>query len=244
MYAPVSQLPHASKSTKASQETVLTHLPTGPFLTTTTPTTYRILLSPHTSHLRHTIPSLLSLNHQIHAEAAKVLYATYTFNFHTCIEAAVPFFSDLTPIARTSIRAINITKKGLPYTKEFDRAEWASLCAYLACEMRVARLGLSVVAGRPGKSGWEGVKEIGKLDFEVMRRMKREWGTGGGVGGVDLEWVEQLFGVRGVKEIGVRALVEHCPGPASEIMAFWIALSKSIEGGFRDWVKNVMVEGV
>ncbi|KAF1959555.1 hypothetical protein CC80DRAFT_590772 [Byssothecium circinans] len=225
------------------------HVRAGPFLTTTTPTTYRILLSPHTAHLRHTVPSLLTLNHQIHAEAAKVLYSTYTFNFRTCIEAAVPFFSDLTPIARSSIRSIDITKKALPYTKEFDRAEWAALCAYLGTEMQVQRLGLSVAAGRPGEKGWEGVVPIRRADFEVMRRMKREWGvgvgvgvgwTGGGIGGVDLEWVEQLFQVKGVKDVRVRALVDHCPGPVSELMAFWIAFSKSVEEGFGEWVRGVM----
>ncbi|KAE8827067.1 hypothetical protein HRS9139_08239 [Pyrenophora teres f. teres] len=75
------------------------HIRTGPFLTTTTPTTYRILLSPYTAHLRQTIPSLLILNRQIHAEASKVLYSTYTFSFHMSIEAIVPFLSDLTPTA-------------------------------------------------------------------------------------------------------------------------------------------------
>lgn len=38
--------------------------------------------------------------------------------------------------------------------------------------------------------------------------------------------------VRGVKDVGVRAIVEVCPPLRSEVMAFWVAVSKSVEGGF------------
>ncbi|OAG08102.1 uncharacterized protein CC84DRAFT_553346 [Paraphaeosphaeria sporulosa] len=217
------------------------HVRTGPFLTTTTPTTYRVLLSPYTAHLRHTVPSLLSLSHQIHAEAAKVLYANYTFSFHTSIEAAVPFFSDLTPIARDSVRHVALTKKGLPYTKEFDRLEWGALCGYLAREVCLSHLYLSVVAGKPGDNGWDSVAPISKEAFALMQRMKNDWGSS--VGGADLTWVDQLFEVRGFREVSVKALVEHCPPAVSETMAFWIAFSKSVEGGFGEWVRGVMVGG-
>ncbi|KAF1978620.1 hypothetical protein BU23DRAFT_229070 [Bimuria novae-zelandiae CBS 107.79] len=212
----------------------------GPFLTTTTPTTYRVLLSPYTAHLRQTVPSLLCLNHQIHAEAAKVLYSNYTFSFHTSIEAGVPFFSDLTPIARGAVRRIALTKKGLPYTKEFDRLEWEALCTYLASNLSLSSLDLSVVAGRPGENGWDDVAPISKDAFVLMQRMKKEWGSS--VGGADLSWVEQLFEVKGLREVSVRALVEHCPPPVSEAMAFWVAFSKSIDGGFGEWVRDVMSE--
>ena len=58
---------------------------------------------------------------------------------------------------------------------------------------------------------------------------------------VDLEWVEQLMALRGVKDVRVRAIVEACPLPRSEAMAFWVAVSKSVEGGFWEWVMEVMV---
>ncbi|KAJ4305372.1 hypothetical protein N0V90_000903 [Kalmusia sp. IMI 367209] len=171
----------------------------------------------HTAHLRHTVPSLLSLNHQIHAEAAKVLYSSYTFSFHTSIEAAVPFFSDLTPVARASLRHIGLTKKGLPYTKEFDRLEWAALCSYLSTNLCLRSLNLSIVAGKPGEDGWNNVAPISKEAFTLMRQMRKDWGAGADEGGgVDLGWVEQLFGVRGLERVGVKALVEHCPGAVSE----------------------------
>jgi hypothetical protein len=232
----------------------------GPFLTTTTPTTYRVLLSPYTAHLRHTVPALLALNQQIHAEASKVLYSTYCFSFHTSIEAAVPFLGDLTPQARSHIRHLGFTKKALPYTKEFDRAEWASLCEYIALHQEAARtpnpeipdalgfslrtLHLNIVAGKPD-FGWDDISPITAADYSTMARMRREWGAGNGVfGGVDLEWAEQLMEIKGLKKLGVQALVEHCARPVSEKQAFWVAFSKSVdEGGFAKWVRGNMVDG-
>lgn len=205
------------------------------------PTTYRVLLSPYTAHLRQTVPSLLSLNHQIHAEAAKVLYSAYTFSFHTSIEAAVPFLSDLTPVARGSVRQIGLTKKGFPYTKEFDRLEWAALCKYVSSNLGLSSLNLSIVAGKPGEHGWEGIAPISKEAFGLMQRMKNDWGSS--VGGADLTWVEQMFELKGLRRVNIKALVEHCPAPVSETMAFWVAFSKSVEGGFGEWVRQVMVEG-
>ena len=232
----------------------------GPFLTTTTPTTYRVLLSPYTSHLRHTVPSLLSLNHQIHAEASKILYSTYTFSFHTSIEAAVPFLSDLTPRSRAALRHLSVTKKALPYSKEFDRAEWASLCDYLATPPQSAldgteipapvslrSLTLNVISGKPDH-GWESITPILPSDFDTMLRMKNEWlggplgGGGGDFGGMDLEWAEQVMAIKGLESINVKAMVERCANPVSEKQAFWIAFSKSVgEGGFGEWMTKRMV---
>jgi len=234
------------------------HIRTGPFLTTTTPTTYRILLSPYTAHLRHAIPSLLPLNRQIHVEASKVLYSTYCFSFHTSIEAAVPFLNDLTPPARSHVRHLSFTKKALAYTKEFDRAEWSALCEYIASHHQAARdpnpdvpealgftlrsLHLNVIAGKPDV-GWDDIKPITAADYTTMTRMSKEWGGGSSFGGVDLEWAEQLMEITGLKKLSVKALVEHCPRAVSEKLAFWVAFSKSVEeGGFGEWVRGVMVE--
>ncbi|KAL5117547.1 hypothetical protein ACEQ8H_004577 [Pleosporales sp. CAS-2024a] len=238
------------------------HVRTGPFLTTTTPTTYRILLSPYTAHLRHTVPSLLALSHQIHAEASKVLYSTYCFSFHTSIEALVPFLTDLTPQARSHVRHLSLTKKALPYTKEFDRAEWARLCEYIALHHQAARtpspqyvpgaalgftlrsLHLNIIAGKPDL-GWDTVTPITAADFATMTRIKSAWGAGGGgaAAGIDLEWAEQLMAIKGLKALTVKPLVKHCARPVSEKQAFWVALSKSVvDGAFGEWVHSVMIE--
>lgn len=104
------------------------------------------------------------------------------------------------------------------------------MCAFFGggAAARVRVLELAVVAGRPvgergGGGGWRGWRG------GILRR----WCRGRGWQSVDLEWVEQLMAVRGVKDVRVRAIVEVCPPPRIEAMAFWVAVSKSVEGGFR-----------
>ncbi|EUC49309.1 hypothetical protein COCMIDRAFT_84966 [Bipolaris oryzae ATCC 44560] len=231
------------------------HVRTGPFLTTTAPTTYRVLLSPYTARLRYTVPSLMCINSQIHAEASKMLYSTYTFSFHMSIEAVVPFLSDLTPLSRSSIRHLSLTKKALPYAKEFDRAEWAGMCAYLAgatdntlaagggSSIHLSTLKLQMIAGKPDQA-WDSITPMNPSDFDTMLRMKNEWlGGSGDFGGVDLEWAEQVMAIKGLRDIKVKALVERCARPVSEKQAFWVAFSKSVaEGGFGEWMKGRMLE--
>ncbi|KAF2735024.1 hypothetical protein EJ04DRAFT_221721 [Polyplosphaeria fusca] len=235
-------LPHHAPSPKRRLRTTY-HIRTGPFQTHTTPTTYTLPLPPTLSHLHHTIPSLLPLSRQIHTEASSLLYSTYTFSFDTAIEAIVPFLSDLTPVARASLRYVQITKKPLPYVSEFDRAEWACACRYLGGTqgLRLQRVALHVVGGRPGVGGWEGVEAVSAGQLRVLARVRGDSGRGGAIGGVDLEWVEQVMGIKGLRDVDVRAVVEHCPPPRSETMAFWVAFSRSIEGGFADWVRGEMV---
>ena len=74
-----------------------------------------------------------------------------------------------------------------------------------------------------------------------MQRMRKDWGST--VGGADLLWVEQMFELKGLQKMNIKALVEHCPGAVSETMAFWIAFVKSVEGGFKEWVKSIMIDG-
>lgn len=141
---------------------------------------------------------------------------------------------------------MQFTKKALPYTKEFDRAEWSSLCAYVAQNLCLRTLQLGIIAGRPGEEGWESIAAIGKEGFEVLNKMQKDWGQGTGswgnsIGGVDLEWVEQLMAIRGLRKLRVKAMVEHCPPPRSDGMRFWVSFSKSVEVGFAEWVRSVMV---
>jgi len=170
----------------------------------------------------------------------------------------VPFLSDLTPRSRASIRHLSVTKKALPYSKEFDRAEWASLWEYLATPPQSAldgseipapvslrSLSLNVISGKPDH-GWESITPILPSDFDTMLRMKNEW-LGGQFGnndfsGIDLEWAEQVMAIKGLEEVNVRAMVERCANPVSEKQAFWVAFSKSVaEGGFGEWVRGRMV---
>ncbi|KAH7046010.1 hypothetical protein B0J12DRAFT_627642 [Macrophomina phaseolina] len=199
-------------------------------------------------------PSILSTCRQCHAEAAELLYGgAHAFDFDTHIEAIVPFFSALTPLARSFVCRVALVKRALTLCKEFDRAEWRAAFDYMARELNVAALGLSlrVVAGKPsGEGGWEEAPTLTAEHFRLIQprsvRSRPASGDGGGSGGgaiagVDFEWVGQLLWLRGLRDIQIEAIVEHCPTPMSETMAFWVSFSKSVEAGFRDWVRGVML---
>lgn len=103
-------------------------------------------------HEIHT--AILTVNHQVHAEAAYVLYHEHLFDFCTDIESIVPFLEDLTPIALSSIKGIRLVKRSLPYIKDFDRCEWRNACDSIAestrsGKMQLQRLDLGVYGGTP-----------------------------------------------------------------------------------------------
>lgn len=136
------------------------------------------------------------------------------------------------------------------------------MCGFLANEMRIRTLELGVVTRRKrdgerltstsmtegsNEDGDkdnvdDGVKAITKQEFEVLRRMQKEWKAS--IGGVDLEWVEQLMRIKGLDDVKVRSVaMDHCSGGGGEGMGFWKAFSRSVEGGFEEWVRSVMVGG-
>ena len=51
-----------------------------------------------------------------------------------------------------------------------------------------------------------------------------------------------MMAIKGLEDLRVKALVEHCARPESEKQAFWVAFSKSVEeGGFGEWIRGFMV---
>lgn len=215
-------------------------------------------------------PAILATCKQCHAEASELLYGAYTFDFDTHIEAIIPFLSTLTPLARSFVSRIAIVKRALTLCKEFDRAEWRATFDYLAAELNVPGLSLNlgVVAGKPPLGGWDDVPALTIEHFRLVQpRSVRSRPASGAttpteaaeaagkvldgqllhglglraIGGVDFEWVGQLLWLRGLRDIKVNAIIEHCPMPMSETMAFWVSFSKSVEGGFRDWIRGVML---
>lgn len=171
---------------------------------------------------------ILSVNRQIHSEAASVLYSSYTFDFDTAIEAVVPFLSDLTLQSRSHIKRLSIVKRALPYDKEFDRCEWANVCRFLTTNMSLAQLSLGIVAGKPF-SGWDGLALFTKSDFARMSMYE------------GMEWTRQLMAIKGLKSLDIKAFVEHCPQPMSNSMAFFVNFSASIETGFADFMRSEMI---
>jgi hypothetical protein len=178
--------------------------------------------------------SILRTNKQIHAEAAELLYSTYTFDFDTHVEAIRPFLHDLTPFARNSIKSIRFVKRGLAYDKEFDRAEWTSALRYLTSShlgMNVRHLELGIVAGRPGANGWDRIATYAPQDFVLLKDAD------------GMQWMQYLLEFRDLRKLDVHAIVEHCaPGTTSMAMANFIRFSASIEGGFSRFLQQQLIE--
>lgn len=174
--------------------------------------------------------AILRCNKQIHAEAAELLYTSYTFDFDTHIEAVIPFLSDLTPFARSCVKNIRIVKRALPYCKEFDRCEWSNALRYLTStsnDINLRRLELGVVAGRPGEHGWDRIARYSAQDFELLEQLD------------GMEWMQYLLEVDGLQELDVQAVIEHCPpATSSQAMANYVRFSASVETGFADFLKG------
>lgn len=174
--------------------------------------------------------AILGANKQIHAEAAEHLYGSYTFDFDSHVEAIVPFLSDLTPYARSCIRNIRVVKRALAYEKEFDRCEWATALQYVASPesmLSLRKLELGVVAGRPGVNGWDRIATYSATDFRLLKEME------------GMEWIRDLLALRGLSELEIKAVIEHCP-PATNSMAMasYIRFSASVEGSFASFMKG------
>ena len=174
--------------------------------------------------------SILKVNHQIHDEAVHVLYSSYIFDFATDIESVVPFLQDLTPLARASIKHISMLKRALPYTKDFDRCEWASACTFIARNTQLARLDLGIEGGKPIQQ-WEAQTTYTAADFRLMTEHE------------GMEWTIPLSDIKGLDVLNVKAYLEHCPPPNnSRAMAFFVNFSASIEHGFTDYLRDLMTK--
>lgn len=175
--------------------------------------------------------SILCTNRQIHIEASDVLYSHHIFDFGTDIESIVPFFSDLTPTALSSVKRISLLKRALPYTKDFDRCEWGNACAFISQNMKLAQLDLMIEGGKP-ESKWESRETYCKEDFELIADFD------------GMEWARPVSAIKGLEVLNVKAHLEHCPSPMnSKAIAFFVNFSASIERGFADWLRGKMVVG-
>lgn len=125
-------------------------------------------------------------------------------------------------------------KRALAYQKEFDKCEWSNaLRALTDSNMSLRRLELGVVAGRPGQNGWDGVARYCARDFELLK--DRE----------EMEWLHSLLDLKELRELDVRAVVEHCPPTtSSSAMANYVRFSASVEGGFREWLGGQLLPGM
>lgn len=182
--------------------------------------------------------SVLGVNRQLHAEASHVLYSEHTFDFGTDIESILPFLQDLTPAALSSIRRMSIAKRSLPYTKDFDRCEWRNACTFISKHLRLVQLDLYVEGGRPSLANkpalyWKQKSTYSKEDFALIARLDEM--------DEDMEWMKHVVAIKDLQVLNVKALLQHCPIPSSKAMAFFVNFSASIEIGFAEYLRSLMI---
>jgi hypothetical protein len=175
----------------------------------------------------------MGANKQIHAEVAELLYGSYTFDFDTHVEAIEPFLRDLTGIARSCIKGVRLVKRALAYEKEFDRCEWSTAVECISSPdmgLSLRSLDLGVVAGKPGPNGWDRIAAYSACDFRLL------------VGLEGMEWMRELLEIRGLQDLNVNAVVEHCPPATSSMaMAGYIRFSASIETGLAGFLEEQLL---
>lgn len=187
---------------------------------------------------QETHAAILGVNHQIHEEAARVLYHEHIFDFDMDIECIVPFLDDLTPVALSSIKRLKMVKRSLPYTKHFDRYEWRNACNFIAENMRsknmqLQLLDLYVYCGTPSLANkptmhWKQYDIYTQSDFSIISRLADME--------EDMEWARHVVAIKGLRLLNVTALLEDYPIPESMTMAF----SASIEKGFTAYLRSLM----
>ncbi len=179
--------------------------------------------------------SILGVNRQIHAESSHVLYSEHTFDFGTDIESIVPFLQDLTPAALSSIKCISLVKRSLPYTKDFDRYEWRNTCAFISQNLRLEQLNLFVEGGTLSLEKEPALywKHYSMADFALIARLAEM--------DEDMEWMKHVVAIKDLQTLNVKALLQHCPMPGSKAMTFFLNFSASIEKGFAEYLRSLMV---
>ncbi|KAF2225634.1 hypothetical protein BDZ85DRAFT_257832 [Elsinoe ampelina] len=182
-------------------------------------------------------PNILATSRALHAETAPLLYSHPIFDFETCVEAVVPFFSSLRPETRDLIRTVRVTKTPQCYDKEFDRAEWDAAMEGLAT-IGLERLELVVIAGKPARMpGVRGVFE--GQEEEVKPYDDEEWP--GLMEAEGFEWVRGLVGIKGLKEVRIIKAEGHAPPAVSKGLERWVRFSASVEGSFARFLQKKMV---
>jgi hypothetical protein len=186
------------------------------------PTTYRLMTPTNLQ------TAIFSVNRTIYEEASTLLYSTHAFDFGDNIEAIVPFFSDFRSQTRPLVQQLSLIKQGDIYCRDFDRCEWANACEFLAEHMRLRKLALTVIGGKP-LTGWEGIPEYTPRDFRLLSRYE------------PFEWIRQLAAIESLEELEVLSEIRPCPPLRSNAMALFIAFSASIDTGLTKFLKAEML---
>ena len=172
--------------------------------------------------------AILRTNKQIYEEASHVLYSSYIFDFAQDVESVIPFLTDRTPFALSSIRKLNLVKRSPTSSRYFDQSEWNAACDFISTHLELQHLGLGVFGGTATTTSY--VKDtFVKSDFNFITLFE------------NMEWVRHLLAVRGLKRLDIRTIWEACPMPTSNALGFFVNFSASIEKGFAEYLREKMV---
>ncbi|KAI0478271.1 hypothetical protein F4859DRAFT_479185 [Xylaria cf. heliscus] len=183
--------------------------------------------------------ALMSVNRKIYAETSHLLYAGHVFDFGANIEAVSPFFSDLTDGTRALVKRISLYKRG-PWLFHgwSDRDEWQAMCKYLSSYSSVEHLRLVIQAGRLPESRKREWEQWRPEETAPRQLSSRDVALLVGIRHAMLEWVEDLFPMKSLRDLEV--LPDFCvmPLPQTSDMVVYMALSASVDKGFREFLRD------
>ena len=109
---------------------------------------------------------------------------------------------------------------------------------FISQNLRLVQLDLHVEGGTPALANrpalyWKQKSTYSKADFALIARMDEM--------DEDMEWMKNVVAIKGLQVLNVKALLQHCPVPGSKAMAFFVNFSASIETGFADYLRSLMV---
>ena len=147
------------------------------------------------------------------------------------------------------MKRIGFTKRSLSNLKRFDECEWRIMCEYVSRHLQLERIDLEVLGLQdPGRSFAGDSNDDVEPSVSVLRgalgraRPIQQRFTPQVFEGNDrFEWARQLACVKGLREVNVRATMENCFSPGSEVMKFFLAFSPVIETDFARWLRDSIV---
>ncbi|KAI0546367.1 hypothetical protein F4679DRAFT_587548 [Xylaria curta] len=181
---------------------------------------------------------LMLVNRNIYAEMSHLVYSGHVFDFGADVEAVKPFLSDLTVGTRALVKRISLYKRGPWLLNASDRSEWRAMCSYLCDHASVEHLRLVIQAGRLKKT----LKDKWENSFSVKNAPKQlscqDVALLVGIRHAMLDWVEDLFPMKALRDVEVLPDFCNMPSPQSSDMVVYMALSMSVDKGLRDYLKE------
>jgi hypothetical protein len=148
-----------------------------------------------------------------------------------------------------------MSKRALPWVGGSGEADWTAACACLAVltnpsldedaklqepELHLTHFALTVeTATQPTYPvSWERVEAASAAEFAEMVQARREGEAL--TPQTDMLWAEEMRAVRVASggEVKVEGVAASVARVRSQDIGFWVKLSKSVEGGFAEWMRD------